>query len=279
MLKTQSKYWFVAACLFAGLCLPVLAQKPRGGHGEGRRGGPPREASAPDESGFRFVSSLMRFGGKTVKNAPFSATAETEFVQTLSDGSKIARKSTAFLARDSEGRTRREQTLSGIGPLPLAASADAALKFVFIHDPLLDVEYVIDLQRRTVGKKTFRHRPAPTNAEFPQPVNAKTELLGKQTIEGIEAEGRRAVITIPIGQIGNERALEIVSEQWYAPALQEIILSKHRDPRLGEHTYRLININRSDPAAALFQPPADFALEGSSLGGRGNRNRRKHFDD
>ncbi|MBS1806749.1 MAG: hypothetical protein JST84_00990 [Acidobacteria bacterium] len=278
MSTTQSRHLFVMACLFTILCLPSLAQ-PHGKRSEGKRGGPPREVAAPPEPGFRFVSSLMRFSGKTVKNTPFSATAETEFVQTLSDGSRIARKSTAFIARDSEGRTRREQTLGGIGPLVTAATADEAPKFVFIHDPLLDVEYIIDLNRRTVEKKNFHHRPPPANVEFPKPANAKMEALGKQTLEGVEAEGTRSVITIPVGQIGNDRALEIVSEQWYAPALQEIILSKYSDPRFGENTYRLTNINRREPDAALFRPPVDFTANGLPFGKDGPRGRGRHPDD
>ena len=279
MTKTQLQPLLIIFCLLTLLNLPGFAQRQRGEHEKGKRGGQGRETSAPNESGVRFVSSLMRFSGKTVKGAPFTATAETEFVQTLSDGSKISRQSTALIARDSEGRTRREQTLGGIGPVATSAIATDAPKFVFIHDPLLDVEYVIDLKRRTVEKKSFHHQPPPANAELPKSANAKTEALGKQTIEGIEAEGTRSVITIPIGQIGNDRPLEIVSEQWYAPALQEIILSKHRDPRLGENIYRLTNINRSEPAATLFQPPADFTSGGSSFGERDNRKRRKHQDE
>jgi hypothetical protein len=37
-----------------------------------------------------------------------------------------------------------------------------------------------------------------------------------------------------------------------------VILSKHRDPRYGETIYRLTNINRNEPSASLFQPPADY---------------------
>ena len=279
MTKTTSQPLLIVTCWLALLCLPGLAQPRRGERDKGSRGRPPRETSPPHESGFRFVSSLMRFSGKTVKDAPFSATAETEFVQTLSDGSKISRKTTAIIARDSEGRTRREQTLGGIGPLSTAATAEAAPKFVFLHDPLLDVEYVIDLKQRTVEKKSFHHQPPPANAELPKSANAKTESLGKQIIEGIEAEGTRSIITIPIGQIGNDRAVEIVSEQWYAPALQEIILSKHRDPRLGENTYRLTNIIRREPDAALFRPPADFTSSGPPFGKEGKRGRGRHRND
>ncbi len=229
----------------------------------------------PPDLSFSFVASEMRFGGKTVKGAPFSAVTETEFVQTLSDGSRITRKTTAKIYRDSEGRTRREQRLSAIGPF--VASGEAP-QLIFINDPVAGVSYVLDPRDRTARKMTMRSGPPPMHRP-PSSAEAKTESLGKQTIEGIEAEGTRSTLTIPTGQIGNDRPIEIVSERWYSPALQEIVLSKHRDPRLGEHTYRLKNINREEPSRTLFDAPAEYTIrEGRPFGGRDGRGRRRHDD-
>src|SRR5262249_35579325 len=50
-----------------------------------------------------------------VKNAPYTATAVTESTQTLVDGNRIVHKNSTFVARDSQGRTRREETLSQMG--------------------------------------------------------------------------------------------------------------------------------------------------------------------
>ncbi|MGH9882249.1 MAG: hypothetical protein ACRD6N_12505, partial [Pyrinomonadaceae bacterium] len=91
--------------------------------------------------------------------------------------------------------------------------------------------------------------------------NARTESLGKQNIEGVEAEGTRTTVTIPAGEIGNEREIEIVSERWYSPELQTIVMSRHSDPRFGENTYRLTNINRTEPARSLFEVPADYTVK------------------
>jgi hypothetical protein len=242
-----------------------------------------------------FVGPEGRFGGKTVKGAPYSAETETETIQPLADGSRIVRKTTANVYRDSEGRTRREQTLHNIGPY--AAAGDAP-QLVFIDDPVAGVNYVLDPQKRTARKMQFRggrppgppqgkarpddgtdnqRRPPagpPPERERPQREGAKTktEALGKRMIEGVEAEGTRTTVIIPAGQIGNERQLEIVSERWYSPALQEVVLSTHRDPRLGEHTYRLKNINRAEPARSLFEAPADYTLSEDRRGeGRGKR--------
>ena len=68
-----------------------------------------------------------------MKGSPYSAQAVTEFTQTLADGNRIHHSTTAMVARDSEGRSRREETIGAIGAL--AGSGDAP-KTVFIHDPV-----------------------------------------------------------------------------------------------------------------------------------------------
>ncbi|MEN3330703.1 MAG: hypothetical protein V7641_68 [Blastocatellia bacterium] len=89
----------------------------------------------------------------------------------------------------------------------------------------------------------------------------KIEQLGKQTIEGVEAEGQRATVTIAAGEIGNEQPIQIVSEQWYSPELQVIVMTRHSDPRMGETVYKLTNINRAEPAHSLFEVPSDYTVK------------------
>jgi hypothetical protein len=88
----------------------------------------------------------------------------------------------------------------------------------------------------------------------------RTEQLGMQNFEGVDAEGTRTVTTIPADAIGNERPIEIVYERWYSKELQLIVYSKHSDPRFGEQTYRLTNINRSEPDPSLFQVPTSYRI-------------------
>jgi hypothetical protein len=95
---------------------------------------------------------------------------------------------------------------------------------------------------------------------------AVKEQLGKQSFDGVEAEGTRTTITIPAGQIGNEREIQIVSERWYSAELQMVIMTRDSDPRNGETTYRLTNINRGDPDKTLFEVPAGFTIK-EGLGG------------
>ncbi|RPI22480.1 MAG: hypothetical protein EHM61_22175 [Acidobacteria bacterium] len=109
--------------------------------------------------------------------------------------------------------------------------------------------------------------PAPHVARFKMAMayggedGGTTEQLGRQIIEGLEAEGKRTTITIPAGQIGNEQPIIITSEQWYSPELQTIIYSKRDDPMAGTTIYRLTNISRAEPDPALFQLPPDYTVE------------------
>lgn len=98
---------------------------------------------------FVYVSTEMSFGGKLVKGAPYSAEAVTEFTQTLPDGNRIVRKNSATVYRDSEGRTRRDQTLGSIGPF--AVAGDPSQTF-FINDPVAKVNYILDPRSRTARK-------------------------------------------------------------------------------------------------------------------------------
>jgi hypothetical protein len=265
--------------LFA-LSVLVIAQGPsprKGPPGFGPQIGRPDHGPGrpfPPDHGLSILSPEMRFDGKVVKGAPYSATAITESAQTLSNGARITHKTTASIYRDSEGRTRREMTLDRIGPF---ATADEPAQLIFINDPVAGVHYILDQRNHTARKMAAppndrppRRTPserAPERAHEKAPAESKTESLGKQTIEGVEAEGVRSVISIPEGRIGNDRPIEIVSERWDSPELQTVVLSKHNDPRFGETVYRLTNINRAEPAQALFEVPADYKVEEGRPGG------------
>lgn len=216
-------------------------------------------AFPPATHALNILSPEMRFDGKVVTGAPYSATATTVNSRTLANGAQITHKTTATIYRDSQGRTRREMTMDSIGPFATGEPA----QLVFINDPVSGVHYILD-QRKHIARKMVespgqrppRHQPLGKANE-----NIKTDTLGKQTIEGLEVDGVRSVITIPVGQIGNDRPIEIVSERWESPDLQVVVMSKHNDPLSGENVYQLTNINRAEPAAGLFDVPSDYKVE------------------
>jgi hypothetical protein len=256
---------------------------------------------------FVFVSSEMSFDGKVVKDAPYSAIAVTESIQTLADGNRIVNKTSASVYRDSAGRTRREQSLARIGPY---SSAGDTPNTIVINDPVAEVNYILEPKGRiarkmSLSRKTFdvrmpaeevaKRREAHVAAGAHSPevdhkidrenlarvdvtpgagggvmiarsggkarITPNKESLGKQMIEGVEAEGTRITVIIPAGDIGNEMPINMVSEQWYSPELQTIVMSRHSDPRSGERIYRLTNISRTEPAGSLFEVPADYTIK------------------
>ena len=82
------------------------------------------------DQALAFVGREME-GERTVKGAPYCATAVHENVQTLADGNRIVRKQQSQLCRDGEGRTRREVQREG-GP-----------RVVYLNDPVTKESWVL----------------------------------------------------------------------------------------------------------------------------------------
>jgi len=242
---------------------------------------------------------MMEISGsdELVTGAPYTATAVTETAQTLGDGNRIVHKNTASLARDGQGRTRREETFGHVGALSVEGP-----KVAIIRDPVAQNTYILRPGRGTVqtlkvrsGNTMTLHGPAAegdSTRELSMAGNVvilkdkvateksgaepgirrklemrvadepagevKHESLGTQVIEGVSCEGRRETRVIAAGAIGNERPIEITSETWTSPELHALVLRKRNDPRFGETTYRLTNIKRGEPDPSLFQVPEGF---------------------
>ena len=215
---------------------------------------------------IRFLGFEAGLGDKTVTGAPFSASFSTESTETLADGNQIKHSSTGSIARDSQGRTRRDMTLPAFGPL--AVAGQPAPHVTFVNDPVAGTRYILE-----ADTKTARQMPAPPDkAEFTRKGHTGggpgaeadketvTTSLGTQTIGGVTAEGTRYTRTIPAGQIGNVKAIVIVTERWYSADLQMVVMTKRSDPRSGETVFQMTTIARTEPAASLFQVPSDYAV-------------------
>jgi hypothetical protein len=219
-----------------------------------------------------------------VTQAPFSADASTTLRQALPDGTEITRRAAARYYRDGSGRVRVEQKLSGIEALNPAASGQVRIT---VHpDPSQWKVYTLDPATRTArmgprfaadaavgGGYTFavplggvRFMDFKRAAEAP-PRNSEgvEEPLGNRQIEGVDTVGRRVRTTIPAGEFGNDRPIEILDERWESPQLKILVYSRTSDPRFGVVEYRVTNIRRTEPNADLFEVPHDYAIVRSSL--------------
>jgi hypothetical protein len=288
----------------AGIAQSVLAQEPA-----------PNPAAEPGQPHTMFFISnaapVAPFGGTVdiihgagsvmgavVTEKPYSADAITETTQILADGNRITQRNETSIYRDSQGRTRREQTLSALGAWQ---TVNEPATMITIEDPVAGVSYFIDPQTeiarelRPFALTSIEAEPGtgpsvqPFELPLPPPVagvrafpplaataisafgpgETATEDLGEQILEGLRARGTRHTQTIAAGAIGNERPIEIVTENWYSAEIEADVLRRHSDPRFGETTYRLVNVVLGDPSADLFAVPEGYEVrtdEGPFMG-------------
>jgi len=264
--------------------------------------GPARSAGAQSVTLYSVrpgESAVALTMGPVVTDAPYSGEGTTTTTQTLSDGTRIERTTTAKVYRDSVGRERREQTIVGLGALSPSSESEA---FVTIVDPVAGVTYTLDPKTRTARQVRMQIAPAPggntrtrvmilrsdrvvvggagpasASASPPppppppppplsagvgdvRPANVSMRALGTRQIGGFTATGTMTTNTIATGQIGNDRPIEITDEQWTSPDLKVLLISQHHDPRTGDVEYRLTNIVRAEPAPELFVVPPDYRV-------------------
>jgi hypothetical protein len=241
----------------------------------------------PDEA-MDFVGFEEGVSGQTVTSSPFTATITTESTQVLADGNRIQRKTSSTMARDSQGRTRREMELPSIGPW---ATAGKPPRTVIINDVVAGKQYVLDTVRKTArefgpgpGAGGFRFESHSDMSSVEERGNltvttmgpgvndlpvfsvqrmehgASVTPLGTQTINGITAQGTRMTRTIPAGEIGNEKPIVMTTDRWYSPDLLTVVMTKRTDPLRGDSIRQLTNIQRSEPDASLFQVPSDYTV-------------------
>jgi hypothetical protein len=240
---------------------------------------------AAKESEILDIAPILPRPG--VRNAPFTADAVTEFTQVLGDGNRIERLFTTSIARDSRGRTRREQEVAMLGALASLQAQQPRL--VVISDPATGSDYTLDertktaRQQRSVFQIKARAADSVAVAGTLEPLAAyraearkvlrvsdagskvTTEQLGSRQIEGVTADGTRTTMTFAAGAMGNLNPIDVVTERWFSNELQMEVLISRRDPRSGDTVYRLTNIVRNEPPADLFVVPPDYTIQQPAL--------------
>jgi len=236
-------------------------------------------AVGPDGFQQFMMRPLVRVEGmsrQTVTGRPVSGTEEQKSTQTLSDGTVITNSSNDGFYRDSAGRTRVDtggevtiydpvahQTIilmtaakrARIMPMPeIGEKAGTTFR---IDAPAMTKSFTYTT---ATGTTTASATVATATAGAVPAENVKKEDLGVESLNGTLATHTRSTMTIPQGQIGNDRDIHVVNERWYSDDLQMLVKTVNSDPRFGESTYEFTNISRDEPAAALFQIPADYTI-------------------
>jgi hypothetical protein len=158
----NTKHMLIAAVL-AGVFAPAIARADAGQLQEGGQRALVRERRVVDGADAAIMQAFEQasFGGplvgmrvKPIKNAPYSAEAVSEQVQTLANGNQITHKTMSMSYRDSAGRTRQESRTSG-----------GELRRVTIHDPVERITYVLNAMTKIATKIGPRPRMTPAERE------------------------------------------------------------------------------------------------------------------
>lgn len=265
--RTQIAATTLALLTFAGIAgaqdaAPASPPAPAPGSRMMFRTGGPVGA---DDIGI--VSFEAGIAGKTVTGAPFTATVTTEVTHVLADGNKIQRTINGTIARDSQGRTRREMAFPALALL--APAGNTPKDTVFINDPVAGKSYMLrpDAKEATefpahAGRKGGKGLGALGFGKRFQSEETTTSL-GTQIINGVSAQGTRITRTIPAGEIGNERPIVMTTERWYSPDLQIYVLTKRSDPLIGDTVMQFTKIQRQEPEVPI-QVPADYTIKQGS---------------
>lgn len=136
-----------------------------------------------------LAAPLMIHGGKIVKNAPYSAQAVSEKVQSLSDGNQITVRNVSTFYRDSAGRTRREMT-----------GDDGELRNIMIRDAD-GVTYVLRPRDKTATRIGARGEMA---AAAREKARERIEQLRKEGKLPAGAAAREAIIVKRVEQATGE---------------------------------------------------------------------------
>lgn len=269
-----------------------------------------RDKQAQDEAAVVLKKQLVEFQARVpietpIKGAPYSADVITETSQTLADGNHISHQDTGRVYRDSEGRTRREQSAAMTTVAPSQPIVSTKKTVISIVDPVAGVSYSLDTEHKIAWRT-----PIATGAAIQSDlVKLKEELAAKRAaetqaqpgarggvvafvpdgagpamrgragegrdaalgplehkvIDGIPVDGRVNSKVIPAGAIGNDLPITITSEEWTSPDLHVLVMTRHSDPRSGDTTYRLTNVVRAEPDPSLFMVPADYTVKDTGI--------------
>lgn len=263
--------------------------------GQGRGAGDGTGGGVGAVAGGEVINGFIGPGVRGTPGHPFSADVIEEADRFLADGNHIHREIHGKVFRDSQGRTRNESEIGGLGP--------AAKPFVhiMIFDPVEGRIILLDPERKTAtvsqfGKRSsaafgmglpaqpannaaksnaptsgarspeellqdLRNLRAASGAQTSGKLQSSHEDLGAMEIEGYTVTGIRFTNIIPAGQMGNDQPMTTTNERWFSQDLKMDLLNKFESPESGKQVHRLVNIRLGDPDPLLFQVPADYTVK------------------
>jgi len=190
-----------------------------------------------------------------VPNAPFTAKVVVTWNQPLVGGGIASRKYYTRVARDSQGRVRRETRIF------VSANSDEEppLRSFTIFDPVSSTRTTCTKASMTCATSPFDPHALLTENTGDNG-NGKRESLGQQTIQGLPVTGTRETGSNASGSRLTLRRTDV----WYSSDLHMALSVIRSDPQSGEVTLNVTNLVQGEPASMWMEIPSGYRVMGAS---------------
>jgi hypothetical protein len=188
----------------------------------------------------------------SINAAPFTAKVLVTWNQPLIGGGTVSRKYYTLVARDTQGRVRRETRAF----VPADSNAEPPLLSFAITDPVAGSRVtciqtamnctVVNFRAPLVANEATSETPAIQTKGFSR------QSLGQQTLDSLPVIGTRETTVTTAGAGANNRILIRSADLWYSPDLKMDLSVIRNDPQMGQVTLTVTDVLLGDPDPALF---------------------------
>jgi len=196
-----------------------------------------------------------------IANAPFAAKVLVTWNRPLVGGGSVSRKYFTQVARDSQGRVRRETREF----IPADSNAEPPLRTFTFLDP-------VSSTRTVCTKSTMNCEIGPFQPRVNLSQDGGTlsgagskvtrENLGQQTMFDLPVVGTRETVT---DSQGSTRLALTHTDVWYSSDLQMDLSVDRNNPQLGEVTLKVIELVRAEPDPSWFAIPSGYQAIGAGI--------------
>lgn len=203
-------------------------------------------------------------GIPNVANAPFHAKVIVRWDQPLVGGGTVSKMYYTMVARDSQGRVRRETR----GFIPADSSDEPPIRTFTITDPVAGVRTTCTQATTNCASGAFRRR-----VDFVEDAGdglpaagakGSRASLGKQTMDNLTVIGTRETYPNMAGSQGSRRVALTSTEAWYSPDLHMDLSVVRNNPQLGRVTLTVTDLVRGNPDPSWFAVPSGYITRDAS---------------
>ena len=193
-----------------------------------------------------------------IANAPFTARVLVTWNRPLVGGGTASRKYYTQVARDSQGRVRRETREF----IPADSNAEPALRTFTFLDPVSNRRTVCTKSTMSCDTGLFQPRVnlSQDGGVLSGAGSSVTRVkLGQQTMAGLSVVGTREMATSQ----DSARVAISQTDVWYSADLQMNLSVDRNNPQLGEVTLKVTELTRGEPDRSWFTIPSGYQLIGA----------------